>query len=451
MIKLIKNEIIKLLHKKSIYIVLLITFLFICLLSYLYSTEATYDVITDFEYTGDDVIANEINPYYKKYSMDDWQYYVLDDFQNTIGNYFSDKNNLEYKDEYEKSKQAINNNDWKYFVNKDKSEKKLELKSYQEYLKDSSLSKQEINETKAFIYQTQTQIELLDYRLKENVSYGNDYLNEAITSMNNASFGKYYYENISNKNDDMDYEDAVKTYYESEYILKTKEDTNNVQDLRSNIIHFLDDYIFLILVFGVMIAGSIVSEEYNKGTIKSLLITPYKRSSILIAKFITVLIMLLAFIIIAYLMDLLVGGMFLGFSSLKNHVAIYNLSTKTLEVMSIFKYVLIKLIATLPMIILLVTLAFSVSTIIGSTPFAIVITFAGYIGSSIVNSFALYYKIDILKYFVTTNWDFNEYLFGATSRYNTSLTHAIIVCIVYFLIMIITSILVFKRKNIKNV
>lgn len=451
MIKLIKNEIIKLLHKKSIYIVLILTALFICFISYMNSYDPSYGVITSFEYNGDDEISKEINKYYKKYNEDDWQYYILDSFINTMSTYFSDKDNIEYKNNYEKEKEAIENNNWKYFVNEKIKQSQEELNNYHEYLKNQSLTKKEINETKASIFQKQTEIDLLNYRLKENVPFGKDYLNIAINNMNNSSFGKYYYEQIKPSKNDYDYEEAVKTYYESEYILKTKEDTNNEQDLRASLMSFMDDYIFLILVFGVMIAGSIVSEEYNKGTIKSLLITPYKRSSILLAKFITVIIMLFAYIIIAYLMDILIGGCFLGFASLKTHVAIYNLSTSSLEVMSIFKYVLLKTIATLPIIILLITLAFSVSTIIGSTPFAIVITFAGYIASSIINSLALYYKIDILKYFVTTNWDFNEYLFGATSKFNISLTHAIIVCIIYFLIMIITSIFVFKNKNIKNV
>ena len=69
----------------------------------------------------------------------------------------------------------------------------------------------------------------------------------------------------------------------------------------------------------------------------------------------------------------------------------------------------------LPQILLLVTLAFAVSTIIGNTAFAIAITFAGSIGASLINMFAIVYKVKILKYFVTTNWDFTLYLFGKTT------------------------------------
>ena len=146
-----------------------------------------------------------------------------------------------------------------------------------------------------------------------------------------------------------------------------------------------------------------------------------------------------------------IGGLFLGFDSLKNHVVVYNLATKSLEIMSLLKYVVIITICYLPQILLLVTLAFAVSTIIGNTAFAIAITFAGSIGASLINMFAIVYKVKILKYFVTTNWDFTLYLFGKTSQYGTSLTHAIIVCLIYFLIMVVISFIVFKRKNIKNI
>ena len=251
--------------------------------------------------------------------------------------------------------------------------------------------------------------------------------------------------------DNNKYEEAVKNYYENRYILETKEDTNNANDLRCIIMNFFQEYMFMIIVFGVMVAGAIVSEEYNKGTIKSLLITPYKRSTILLSKFITSILLTIIFIVFAYLMQIVIGGLFLGFDSLKNHVVVYNLATKSLEIMSLLKYVVIITICYLPQILLLVTLAFAVSTIIGNTAFAIAITFAGSIGASLINMFAIVYKVKILKYFVTTNWDVTLYLFGKTSQYGTSLTHAIIVCLIYFLIMVVISFIVFKRKNIKDI
>ena len=460
MIKLIKNEIFKILHKKGTYIVLIITALFMGLVSYLIGHESDMYFSSDEYYypetedTTENAINKEMNDLYKKYNNETWQYYAKDNFYNALSDYYYSKNNDALTDEIEKeyndAKLALENDNWQYFVNKDLTTEKERLKYFEENLKSVTTDKEK-KETEAQIFTTKVSIELLEYRLKENVKYGSDYLNEAINNVKYSASSIKQYETETNKEVKKDLEESVKRYYTNKYILETKENTNDASDLRYIMTNFYSEYMFLILVFGVMISGAIVSEEYNKGTIKSLLITPYKRSTILLSKYITVVLLTILFIIIAYLMQLVIGGLFLGFTSLQNHVVIYNLASKSLKVMSSFKYIIINTIATLPQILLLITLAFAASTIIGNTALAIVITFAGVIGSSIINMFALSYNIEILKYFVTTNWDFNLYLFGGVSAYGTSLTHAIIVCIVYFLIMIITSFIVFNKKNIKNI
>lgn len=456
MFKLIKNELFKILHKKSTYIVIIITALFMVLVSFIISKDTVYYNYTEnyFETTNssgiDAKISEEINALYKKYNDKTWQYYVMDDMYNIISNYYYNDQDENIVKVYNEAKEAISKDDWKYFVNKDLEEEKANLQSLEESLKYVS-GDREKTELENNIFSSKVAIEMYEYRLKENVSYGSDYINDAINTVRYGVSAVKNYEATTNKTTKSELEESVKEYYKSRYILENKEDINNASDLRYLMTNFYSEYIFLILVFGVMIAGAIVSEEYNKGTIKSLLITPYKRSSILLAKFITVIISTISFIIIAYLMQMVIGGLFLGFGSLSNHVVEYNLATKSLEVMSLFKYVLLYTIATLPQIILLVTLAFAVSTIVGNTAFSIVITFAGVIGSQIINVFAMMDKFKFLQYFVTTNWEFNYYLFGGTNPYGPSLTHAIIVCLVYFLIMIVTSFIVFKKKNIKNI
>lgn len=460
MFNLIKNEVYKILHKRGTFIVLIITALFITLVSYLIGHEQVNYVSTERYYNSDtgSVAENktnqEMNELSKKYNDKTWQYYVMDYVYTIVSNYnyakegnYLDEN---IENEYNTIKKTLTSDDWKYFVNVNTKSLKNELKDYEENLKSATSDKAK-KDIEAEIYRINVAIEMNEYRLKENVKYGNDYINNAIDEVISLASQVKTYETTTNEETKTQLEQSVKSYYKSRYILENKEDINNESNLRYIMTNFYSEYTFLILVFGVMIAGAIVSEEYNKGTIKSLLITPYKRSTILLSKFITVIIFTILFIIISYLMQIIIGGLFLGFSSLSNHVVEYNLASKSLEVMSLSKYVLLYSIANLPQIILLVTLAFAVSTIVGNTAFAIVITFAGVIGSSIINMFASAYKIEILKYFVTTNWDFNYYLFGGTSPYKTSLTHAIIVCIIYFLIMVITSFIVFNKKNIKNI
>lgn len=158
--------------------------------------------------------------------------------------------------------------------------------------------------------------------------------------------------------------------------------------------------------------------------------------------------LIVLFVIIS---ELLIGGILFGLDSLKIPFVIYNLSTNSLEVINLFKYVLIMFVVNLPKIILLATLAFAISTILTNTAFAITITFCGFIGSDIINVAALSPKLSFLNYFVTTNWDFTQYLWGNTSVFGNSLSHAIIVCLVYFIIMAVVALVVFKKRDIKNI
>ena len=56
-----------------------------------------------------------------------------------------------------------------------------------------------------------------------------------------------------------------------------------------------------------------------------------------------------------------------------------------------------------------------------------------------------------IKFFVTPNWDFTEFLFGKMPQIEgTSLLFSMTICIVYFVIMLIASIEIFKRKDINR-
>ena len=104
------------------------------------------------------------------------------------------------------------------------------------------------------------------------------------------------------------------------------------------------------------------------------------------------------------------------------------------------------------MLILLLTLAFALSTIFTNSALAITITLLGYMSPSIINMLAIQYNVEIMKYFVTMNWDLSPYLFGGlASMEGMSLGFSIIVSIIYLLLMIIPTYIIFKKRNIKNI
>ena len=472
---LIKNELYKILHKRSTKVFLIIALIFVILTNLIYrfsdnlvSFSTTYyedydvalNYVNDYENSG--IGDKELYNYYKSfietydlasnYDSNSWQYQkYMEDYWSLLQEYYryldEELGASLISNELEETKNNIENNNWQYFVNNDTNNINESINNIKNTLNNSSLSNNEKINYEKELFILEEQLKLNEYRIENDVAFGNDYLNDAINAINNSlySMAEYQYSN------DVDYQDSVKSYYENWYILDNKVDTNNNQTLRSVFVNFFNEYSFLILVFGIMIAGGIVSDEFNKGTIKSLLIIPHKRSKILLAKYISVLIMLLFIIGIFIVSELLIGGILMGFGSLSIPVVVYNITDSCLEVLNIFGYLILQILANLPQIILLVTLAFACSVIVNSTAFSIVIPFCGIIASELINGFALVYDIKILNYFVTTNWDFTVYLFGGTSIYGNSLIHAIIVCLVYLLIMLVVTFIVFKKKDIKNI
>ncbi len=93
MFNLIKNEVYKILHKRGTFIVLIITALFITLVSYLIGHEQVNYVSTERYYNSDtgSVAENktnqEMNELSKKYNDKTWQYYVMDYVYTIISNY----------------------------------------------------------------------------------------------------------------------------------------------------------------------------------------------------------------------------------------------------------------------------------------------------------------------------------------------------------------------------
>ena len=120
--------------------------------------------------------------------------------------------------------------------------------------------------------------------------------------------------------------------------------------------------------------------------------------------------------------------------------------------MNILAYVGLIGICKLPIYILLTTLAFACGTIFTNSALAIAVPFLGYMVSAFINQLALAYNVKQIIYFVTPNWDFTYYLFGGTPLFKElTVPFSLIVCLVYFLIMVVVSCIVFKKRDIKNI
>ena len=482
MISLIQNELKKIFKKKSLLITLLVTLAFIIFANVMYKI--------DFGNSDYDYIQAEINFYeeelktidpqkdkdiyaqcktelqvcqlIKKYSEKSWQALIIQsEMSSCISeiNYFTyqEKNETELKkakaryDEYIKK---LDTNDWRYFVEEEVKEKNAEINELKE-MQEKTTNKLDVKELQNQINELEVNKQIAAWRLEKDIPYGYDYKNTCLGMYMSAMqyIREYEYEETEN-----DY-DAKKQYYEaketaaiSKYDIENGTTVGDTTSAKGILLNTFEKYeIFLIVMF-MMIAGVIVSEEFNKGTIKLLLIKPYKRSTILASKFITSIIVAVIVIILVALMQFVVGGLIQGFDSFKNPTIIYDHTTNNVKQINTIQYLAMQVLGKAPMYILLMTLAFAFSTIFTNSALAITISLLGYMGSSVINTLALDLKLNWIKYFVTPNWNLTEYFWGGIPTFEgITLPYSITIIVIYMVIMLVPTFIVFQKKNIKNI
>lgn len=485
MISLIKNELIKIFSKKTIYIILAICLGYVVLTNYIYKK---YDLDANYVYDETSYINDlkeeqktidlkkddnidwyvsnqtmiDIYELKTKYGLDSWQTAVIDTsglneilYQINYLTYgkYKDKATLKKQQKaYNKIIEKFDTDDWKSFVNENIKDLNETLKNQQKALKKAK-GTVAIKEAESAIFHTELAIEINNLRLEKDIMFGNDYLNGALNNYESAKSNWY-----NTKDEERDYEkeiefnETLKTIAMSKYTIDNNYNDGYDASMRSAYKNFFNEYQFLIIIIIVVICGVIVSEEFNKGTIKMLLVRPHTRAKILLSKYLTCLIMMVFAVVAIFLFQTVVGAITFGTGSLSVPVASYNYISGNVVTQNIFVYMLTCLVAKIPIFILLGTLAFTLSTLFGSSALAIAITLIGTVGSDIINLLVISYDVKFMKYFVTLNWDFTEYLFGGMPQFKyINFNFSVIICAIYFLIMVITSFLVFKKKNIKNI
>lgn len=488
MIKLIENEFTKIFKKKSIWIVGILIILFIVGLNVI--SKIVSERSTDFLYYSEDYVqylkedleklnAKDPSDYAQyietKTNLDvaqlclkydeQWQNSIIEKYiKSTITEYnqyyysIEEKSQddiqkeKELKEQYDEQIAKLDAKDWRYFAEKEKAEKEKEIRNIEEQL-NNTVSNTEKDQLNMIIEQRKVELQAVDWRLDKDIPYGNNHLSNQIE---NYVSSKIYLITVQfDENEYLDKQNRQSYIEEAElakYDIENLENTQKKDSAKGILEDVFSNYELLIIVVIVMIAGVMVSEEFNKGTIKLLLVKPYSRNKILIAKFITMLIIIAFSIISAIVMELIVGGIFFGYDSLSIPILEYDFTNNTLLEINVFKYLGIQLLAQLPIVILLATLAFALSTIFTNSAVAIALPLLGYMGAQIINVLAVEYNVKFMKFFVTLNWDFTSYLFGnlpMMEGLTAPLSAA--VCIAYFVIMLIPTFIVFKNKDIKNI
>lgn len=477
--RLIKNELTKIFHKKVIYIILLIALVFIIagkVINKVLENISTDDLLGEISFYEEQLKGLELsNPQDKElyimyqtnieviklmgqYEENSWQRNIIENRgYEVIGEVKAAEETENYeiaKLEYEKFIKMLENDDWKSFAKEELEEINTQIDSLK-------------GENSIEIERLKINKQAIEWRLEKDISYAKSNLNYAIEQWQDKEEELIQYKENS-KTRNLTYEEKYEkqqTQAEEQllrYAIENKKDEtlNYINDTtilttstNADLIDVWFNNSIFIIVAIVVIAGTIVSEEFNKGTIKLLLVRPYNRTKIFFAKLITCFIFMIITFMAISLMQVIVSGIFDGFNEYKNTIAVYNFETSKVETVSLIKYAILTALTKMPMFILLMTLAFTISTIFTNSPIAIAIPILGNMAGEIINQIAYRYeKAQFLRFFVTPNWDLSIFLYGKMPQFEPiSMSFSTIICLIYFAIMVMMSLMVFKRKDIKNI
>ena len=225
------------------------------------------------------------------------------------------------------------------------------------------------------------------------------------------------------------------------YNIITNSENSNIKlpkDARYLLIKLFNNFDILMIFIVIYLSSTIISEEYNSGTIKNLLVKPHKRIKIVLSKIVTAIFLTIIISILMVVFQYLLGGIIFGFDSYELESIKYNSLTNNIETMDLMQNTITTLLKKEPMYLLLSLVSMLFGIITNNIALNILISLGLYFISTmefLINN--------ITKYLFIFNWDL-------TTNNIINIAQSISICVISFLVIFILLIIIFKNKDISN-
>lgn len=197
----------------------------------------------------------------------------------------------------------------------------------------------------------------------------------------------------------------------------------------------------LISLFGVIVAAGIVSFEFGTGTIKMLLTRPIARWKILLSKLITTFLFTILLTTVGFALSALLGYVFFDSAGTSLTIQDGKVTEVNLIGQTLYSYLL-----SYGDISMSIFFAFMLGTLFSSSSLAIGLTlFITFTSATLV---ALLQKYEFIKYFWFSVTDLNGIEKGYTILPDLTIGFALSVMAVYAIIFLVISFSVFTKKDI---
>lgn len=157
---------------------------------------------------------------------------------------------------------------------------------------------------------------------------------------------------------------------------------------------------FIIIIYVVFLGATMIASEFSNGTMKLLAIRPYSRGKILFSKLLSTVLIGLIFLSITFVVTFIIGGILFGLESL-NILLIFN--SELVSAVSPIVLIILLFLCKMVEIIFYAILSLSISTLFRSNAGSIVISLLIYFVSFILTMFTA--NLGLFKFlpFVNTN------------------------------------------------
>lgn len=200
----------------------------------------------------------------------------------------------------------------------------------------------------------------------------------------------------------------------------------------------------LVTLFIVIICSANVSSEFSDGTIKQLLIRPHRRWKILLSKYISVLIYAGILYVTLVLAGYIVGLLFFGSGE-------YGMKVMDLgKVAVIGEQFTLKMVYGIPSLLIVMTVAFMLSTLFKSQALAVGIgIFTLFFSSTLAGLIYMFSeKYAWMKVLIFAHMDLSVYAFQDKILGNITLPISLGILLVYYIIFLAITFLFFQKRDV---
>lgn len=476
MINLIRNELTKIFSKKAIYVYTVIVFLMLIFMSVLAKklnnsdvgledvyVDSLKDSLDNYDlsdkqqlnfYIGDRVLI-DVSELRADYHYDSPEYYYIEE---VIQPLIENKYGLEYRDkdveaaknvqlEIDKEIKKLDNFAWKAVINERKNEIDLEIKD----AKDLLLLDKDNEEIKSAIEILELELWCLNYRLDNEIPLSYSPKSNLVDSYYDYSLE---YKSIVKDESVLNDKDEIRKKRETEanyFVTKYKLENEIVDD--QNMIEFIVESMSyvdgLIIVAIIILSGSIISEEFNKGTIKQLLTKPHSRIKILTSKIIACLIAITLFVILYEAVFILANCYEnSNFTSILGNTVVYDFNLGKVKEVSVLSHCLYGFVSVLPAYLIIFVLVLFIGALSTSSVASMAIGFGIFLFYDLLS---LWLSPKVLAYIPFYTWNLSPYMYGGmnSNKYATFGT-SLVIDIVTILVFGVLAYILFNKKEIKN-